>query len=199
MESWLGPALIAALVSGLVSISGWFATYYIGLRRDQMLRDEKIRDFQVALRAEVLSDLLTMTVADRRIFLKQAAERYAGDPDFSVIVPHMARNAVFEALIGELHVLPSAVIEQVTHYERMRDPIERFIDDLRGGDFRHLPHDRQLLMYSDYLEMVGRLEALAQDALAALELSLNIPDGDRWTHASASEEDAASALRRKQP
>ena len=199
MEVWIGPAIVAAVVSGLVSVLGWFATFYIGLRRDQVLRDEKVTDFQVALRAEIVSDLLTMVVADRHAFLEEVKEKYAQEADYSVIVPHIARNVVFESLLGELQILPSEVIAPVIHYERMRETIERFVLDLRDPSFRKSPSDRQLLMYSDYLEMLGRLEQLARDALAALELSLNIPDEGRSNQGSASVAAAASASQGGQP
>ena len=199
MDLWVGPAIIAAIVSGLVSVIGWFASFYIGLRRDEMLREEKVHDFQVALRAEIVSDLLTMVVADRERFLEEVRARYAREPAYSVIVPHMARNSVFESLLGEIQILPSEVIDPVIQYERMRETIERFVADLRDVSFKQSPVDRQLLMYSDYLEMLGRVERLAKDALAALELSLNIPDEDRLSPDLASATDAASALRQGPP
>ncbi len=199
MESWLVPALIAALVSVLVSVGGWFATFYMGLRRDELLRDEKMRDFQVALRAEIVSDVLTMAVADRSEFLTEARRRYAVEPGYSIIVPHMAHNLMFESSLGEIQVLPGEVITPVVHYERMRETVERFVADLRDDSFRQSPIDRQVLMYSDYLRMLDRLEQLARDALASLEQSLNTPAEDRSSPMSASAADEALASQREQP
>ncbi|MEO8881928.1 MAG: hypothetical protein ABI377_00680 [Devosia sp.] len=199
MDLWVGPALIAAVVSGVVSVFGWFATFYIGLRRDQMLRDERVHDFQVALRAEIVSDLLSMSVMDRKQFRIEATERYASQPGYTIIVPHMARNPVFESLVGEVHILPAEIIEPVIHYERLRETVERFVADLRDVSFRQSPAERQLLMYSDYLDMLGRLELLARDAVAAINESLNIPVGDRWSPPSASAAGGVSAEASKQP
>jgi hypothetical protein len=199
IDPWIGPAIIAAAVSGVVSVIGWFATFYMGLRRDRMLRDEKVHDFQVALRAEIASDLLTMVVADRAVFMSEAEDRYAAADGYSVVVPHMARNLVFESLLDELHLLPGEVIEPVIHYERMRETIERFVADLRDETFRRSPAERQLLMYSDYLKMLERLEQLARDAYDALNESINSPDVDLSTPGSASAVAVASASQRELP
>jgi hypothetical protein len=162
MEEWLAPALIAAIVSGIVNIIGWFVTDRIGFRRD-------------------------------------AQERYARDPNYSIIVPHTARNLVFESLLGELQIVPGEIIEPLIHYEKMREIIERFVADLRGELFRHSPADRQLLMYSNYLRMLDRREQLAHNAISALEISLSSQDADRSSPTSAPATDEAAASQQGDP
>ena len=199
MELWVGPAIIAALVSALVSAAGWFVSSWQALRLDERRRDEKVHDFQIALRAEIHSDLLTMVVADRAAFLEEIAARYRADLNYSVVVAHLARNVVFESIVGQIHLLPAEVISPVIHYARLRQTIESFIDDLRASSFSQLSAERQLTMYSDYLDMTGRLEALAQNAIAAIDLSLNSQDVGQWIPTSASGPDEASAERRASP
>ena len=199
MELWVGPAIIAALVSALVSAAGWFVSSWQAQRLDERRRDEKVHDFQVALRAEIHSDLLNMVVADRAEFLDEIAARYRSDMNYSVVVAHLARNMVFESIVGQIHVLPGDVIAPVIHYARLRQTIERFIDDLRANSFSQLSAERQLTMYSDYLEMTGRLEALAQNAIAAIDLSLNNQDAGQSNPVSASGPDGASAERKASP
>jgi|GEM_PF-1211206 len=187
MQAWIGPAIVAALVSGIVSMLGWVVTFRATLRLEPMRRAEKVHDMQVAVRAEIQSDLINLKVVDRARFLAEIKDRYEREAGYSVVVPHMARNVVFDALIAEIHVLPGQVIAPVIHYGRLRQTIERFVDDLRAPGFAQLAAARQLMMYSDYLNMLGRLEALAEDALRALDQSLlNSPDADRWNPGSAS-------------
>lgn len=199
MELWVGPAIIAALVSALVSAAGWFVSSWQVQRLDERRRAEKVHDFQVALRAEIASDLLNMLVADRSMFLEEISARYRSDLNYSVVVAHLARNVVFDALVGQIHVLPGEVIAPVIHYARLRQTIERFIEDLRSKHFRTLDSERQLTMYVDYLEMTGRLEALAQEAVASIDQSLNSPDAGQSIPESASAADAVSAERKASP
>ena len=176
MELWLGPVLVAAMVSGLVNILGWFVTFRSTRRLDAVRREEKVHDFQVALRAEIASDLLNMEVIDRPAYLAEIEGRYASDATYSVVVPHMATNPVFDSVVKEIHILPGAVIEPVVHYARLRQTVEHFVLDLRGPEFSKLSADRQLAMYADYLDMLDRLEALAQNASSSIAKSLNIRD-----------------------
>jgi len=178
MELWIGPAIVAAFVSALVSALGWFVTSWQARREDERQRDEKIHDFQVALRAEIGSDYLNMVVFDRTRLLAEISRSYDEDENYSVIVPHMATNVIFNAIVAEIHLLPEAVITPIVDYARLRQTLERFVLDMRADGFPRLTADRQLAMYSDYLDTLDRLEALAQSAIAALNLSLGISSPD---------------------
>ena len=201
MEAWIGPVIIAASVSGIISAAGWWVTFRTSLRLEQMRREEKVHDFQVALRAEISSDLLNLEVADRAAMLAEIAERYTADPHYPVLVPHLASNVVFDAIVKDIHVLPGEVIAPVIHYAQLRQSISRFIDDLRAESAVMLPPDRRLLMFSDYFKMLDRLEALAQNAVATLDRSLktNRPGVVQSTPGSASGPDGASAAKFEAP
>lgn len=199
MELWIGPVIFAALLSGLVSAAGWFVNSWQTRRLEQLRRDERVHDFQVALRAEIGSDLVWMSVIDRGAFLAEIQRRYAEDSAYSVLVPHMAANVVFAAIVGEIHILPGDVIAPVVDYSRLRQTVEQFVTDLRGERFRQLAAERQLLMYSDYLDMLGRLEILAERAVSALAISLNTPDADRSIQLSAGAQGGASAVEQDAP
>jgi hypothetical protein len=199
MEVWIGPAIVAALVSAIVSAIGWFVTFRATLRLEQLRRDEKVHDFQVALRAEIDSDVLTLLVVDRATFLEEISQRYAVDPSYSVLVPQLSSNVVFDAIVKDIPVLPGAVIAPVIHYARLRQTIGQFVEDLRSPSFPTLAGERQLVMYSDYLDMLGRLEALARNALASLDASLNILGAALPNPKSASGAGGASAERSALP
>jgi hypothetical protein len=193
MEVWIGPAIVAALVSALVSAAGWFVSTWQAQRRDQMRRDEKVHDFQIALRAEIASDLIILEVPDRQAFLDEVSARYKADLTYSPIIPTLSRNVVFEAIVGDIPILPGDVITPVIHYARMRQTLDQFIDDMRAPGFSQLSAERQLIMYSDYLEMQGRLEVLARKALQELDSSLSSSGAVLPTLASASGAQSVSA------
>lgn len=186
MDLWIGPAIIAALVSALISAAGWFVTSWQAQRSEARRRDEKVRDFQVALRAEIGSDLLGLQVGNRRDMLGAVAAALEADDSYQPFVPRMAQNLVFDQVVKELHILPGEVIGSVIAYQRLRQSIGHFIEDIRQA--KELPPQRKLLMISDYIDMLDRLEILAINAVAALERSLtpSKPDGDRPTQGSAS-------------
>ena len=195
MELWVGPAIVAAIVSGLINAAGWFVTFRQSRRLEQLRRDERIHDFQVAIRAEIASDLLGQTVFDHDELYGAVEAKYRTEAGYSVLVPHLASNVIFEAVVKEIHVLPGDVIEPLVDYQRLRQTIERFAADLRAPGFAALPAERQLAMFSDYLKMTGRLQQLARRALVALDNSLGFStlDGGQSSQRSAPASVAAAA------
>lgn len=161
------------MIAALVNVAGWWVTFRNNHRLEQLRRDEKVRDFQIALRAEIASELQNLDTADvLEAHLAKITERYETVKDYSVHVPHMAPNLVFDAILGEIHILPGAVIAPVVDYERRRQTVARFADELRDQRFRELPKDRQLAMYRDYLGARLKLRKLALAAAAALDQGL---------------------------
>jgi hypothetical protein len=187
VDLWIGPAIVAALVSALITAAGWFVSSWQAASTEQRRREEKVHDFQVALRAEIASDLLSMVVFDRGALLESVKGRYRAEPGYSVLVPHLASNVIFDSIVKEIHILPGEVIAPVVDYARLRQTLERFASDLRAPSFAQLAAERQLTMYSDYLETLGRLEKLAKRASLALDASLGIssPDAAQSTPPSA--------------
>jgi len=185
VDPWVGPAIVAAVVSGVVSVLGWFVNSWQARTLEQRRREEKVHDFQVALQAEIASDRVSMSVVDRGAFLLEIQARYAANSGYSVVVPHMARNPIFAAIVTEIHVLPGDVIAPVVDYERLRETVGQFVVDMRADKFSQLPADRQLAMYTDYLRMLDRLEILARRAELALSNSLNSPDAAPSSRLSA--------------
>lgn len=209
MELWVGPVIVAAAVSGFMSVVGWFVTSWQAIRLEHRRRKERVHDFQVALRAEIASDRLGFVFADNDALLRDVASRYRSDPAYRPIVPHLASNVVFDAIVPEIHVLPGDVIEPVIRYARLHQVLAKFVDDLRAATANGLPAERAVVMFTDYFEMLGRLEARAEAAIAALDVSLqlNRRAADRPNRGSASppggdapaEQDAASTERTDEP
>ena len=170
MEAWVGPAIVAAIISGLVSLIVVQLNFRQGRVTERLRRDEKIRDFQIALRAEIQSELTNLRRFDLESVRVEMERRYAENPEFSVSVPRVAKHIVFEAIVRELHILPEAVIGPVVLYVRQRQVIESLTEDMRDNSFKTLSKDRQLAMYRDYLEMWKEWRALAEQAESALSV-----------------------------
>ena len=190
----LGPAITAAFISGAVSLVVVQLNFRAERKAERLRREEKVRDFQIALRAEIMSDLLNMQVADRSEFLSAVTGAYEADPAYVPVIPRLASNVIFDAIVSEIQILPSKVIGSVVRYERLRESLGHFAEDMRAQSFRELAPARQLLMYGDYLAMTDRLEALASEACdslaASLGVSSSVADPSNPTPASAG--DAAS-------
>ena len=172
MNTWIGPALIAAVISSLVTAVGWLVNYRSSLGLEKERRLEKVRDFQIALRAEIRSELHQLDTENLIDELKVIEGRYDKSKTYAVFVPSLARHVVFESLIREIHLLPESVIDPVILYSRQRQMIDQFASDLRSERYLKLSQTRQLEMYRDYVSFMVHLKKLATDASGAIELSL---------------------------
>ena len=169
LEDWVGPAIVAAFISGLVSLILVQLNFRQERRADRLRREEKIRDFRIALQAEIRSELFNLERYELAALLADVEARYAKDKDYSVAVPRIARHVVFEAIVKEIHILPEAVIGPVVFYARQRQVVEQLAEDMRDASFRTLSSERQLAMYKDYLRMWEAWRDLASSAEKALE------------------------------
>jgi hypothetical protein len=172
MEVWIGPAIVAALISGVISLAGLYLGGWIAIRHDKRRRQEKERDFQVALRAEIRSELHNLMSIDFDQHFEEIAARYASNPEYSVYPSYPARQPIFTALESEIHILPEPVIDAVILYWRQRHAIERIVEDMRDARFAKLDPQRQLAMYQDYLGMQKYLAETAIRSAKALDRSL---------------------------
>ena len=173
MNTWIGPAIVAAVISSLVTAIGWLVNYRTSLGLEKERRLEKVRDFQIALRAEIRSELHHLIEENLIADLKDIESRYQQSKTYSVFVPSLARHVVFDSLVGDIHLLPEAVIDPVILYARQRQMIDQFSSDLRSERFSKLSQERQLEMYRDHVAFMIHLKNLAIDAQAAIDLSLN--------------------------
>jgi hypothetical protein len=179
VEAWIGPALLAAVIAGLVNVAGWFVTFQSTRRLDQARRREKIRDFQIALRAEIRSELRNLGSYDVQQQLSRIRGLYETRPDYTVTVPQPAASVVFSALVGEIQILPARVIDPVILFERQRAAIRQLAEEIREARFASLAREQQLAMYEDYLHMWSAWRDFAVQAEGALDISLNSPVADR--------------------
>jgi hypothetical protein len=172
MNTWIGPALIAAVISSLVTAIGWLVNYRTSLGLEKERRLEKVRDFQIALRAEVRSELPHLREVDFAANFAKIETRYSERKDYSVLVTSMVPHVVFDTLVKEIYLLPEPVIDPVILYARQRQIVDQFASDMRLDSFRHTSQAHQLEMYKNYLDLMTHMRRLAQEALAALETGL---------------------------
>jgi hypothetical protein len=172
MGGWVGPAIVAALISGSISLIGLYLGGWIAIRHERRRRREKVRDFQVALRAEIRSELHNLAAIDFDKHIAEIGERYASWPGYSVLPSLPARHIVFEALQSEIHILPEPVIDEVIVYWRQRHVVEKMVEDMRGERFTKLDTTRQFEMYKDYIGMQRYLAETARLSAKALDRSL---------------------------
>lgn len=173
MREWISPAIVAIVVSALVTAIGWFVTYRNSLGLEKERRREKIRDFQIALRAEIRSELHHLKEEDLLDGLKQIEGRYKRSKTYSVMVTGLPRHVIFDNLAKEIHILPESVIDPVILYARQRQLAEKLVEDMRADRFRHSTQAQQLALYADYIQVLIYLTSLAQQALNAIEEELN--------------------------
>ncbi|WAP69510.1 hypothetical protein [Jiella pelagia] len=167
MGSWIGPAIVAAVIVGIFTVAGWFVTASLALRAEQRRRREKARDFRIALRAEIMSELANLEAYDRISLDQPAAEASAGAQPVPFI-PTGSRNRIFEAIVGEIYILPEPVIEPLVRYGRQRDILEGLGEDLRRLAAGEASQARIQSLFDDYLKLRKGLKSLAEDVVAIL-------------------------------
>jgi hypothetical protein len=164
----VGPAIVAAVISGLVSLVVVQLNFRQSRKAERLRREEKIRDFQIALRAEIRSELRNLSGYDMHAVLEEVRRLYREEPDYSGSVPRLPKHPVFEALVYEIHILPEEVIEPGVLYARQRQAIESLVEDMRDPSFKKLAASRQLAVYEDYIRMWETWRDFAAQAEAAL-------------------------------
>lgn len=159
--------LIGLLVTAFLAALAWIVSRYLERR-------EKVRDFCVALHAEIDSELLNLSGIDFDDHMQAIRQKYKQDDSFSVYVPHLAHSYIFDAVTEQIQVLPGRAIAPIVEYERLRATADRFAGDLRGEFFHGLPNERQIEMYEEYVGMLLRMRKLARYARRALHRILHI-------------------------
>lgn len=173
LSAWVGPAIIATLIASLVQIIGWQIEHRHERRRQTDMRREKIVDVQTAIRAEIRSHrhrLLQFLAVDL------SALPSGPEDDFLPVVPSEVRPFVLDAILRDIHILPTDVIDPVIVYYRQVEALIRLVEDLRSDRFREMTGDRRVAMYRDYIGMGVYAAELAADAIAAINRDLGVAD-----------------------
>jgi len=177
VEAWIGSAVVAVVISSLVTIAGWYATH----RSERMLevarRQERIQDIQTALLADIRSTAHRFQFADpdRRLAeVLMLIESAPDDPSYAPFVPREPGSLLWPSIAQEVHILPTEVIDTVVLFFSQLETIRYFVDDLRSEQYARLEPARKLAMLQDYVRMIKYLVLLADQAERALAQSLGI-------------------------
>ena len=171
----IGPALVAAVIAALVTMIGWYVAYQRERQLDNGRRAERIRDCKIALRAEISCHVPRWILQDEAGHVDEMAKQInAGTgqtPNFTPFVPKETGNPAFEAIVGEIQILPGDVIEPVIRYYQQVDVIAQLAEDMRGERYAALEAERKIDVYRDFIELRSEAGRLAIDAIDALEQS----------------------------
>lgn len=193
--------LQAAAIQGLLALIGIVLTGIIGsfaygrARRadrlvQRLLREEKTRDLQSAIRAEARAHWYEL---DRHGDLDEACDAIVEkieegrwvQPGFTPFIPQEAPSVVFDAIEADIAILDHDVISVTMQYYRQQALVAQFSDDLRSEYFRSLPADRKIGMVRTYYGMMLGVKDTAALLNDELERALGLSKRDFNMRASA--------------
>jgi hypothetical protein len=178
MNGFADTAFVAAIVSAAVTAIGWFATHWSAERRETQRRIEKIVDVQTALLAEIESNLTRYAETDLNQHLDEMVReitRKRQRRPFTPFVPRYVAEIVFEAVIADIHILPTETIDEVVAYYKQEYKLRELVEDLRSDRYGELEHERKALLYEDYVWQIKTVLITGSKARNALRTSLGLP------------------------
>ncbi|MCE8006208.1 hypothetical protein [Aestuariivita sp.] len=173
-QDWIGPAIVAATIAALVTVLGWFVASKREVGRDRRRRRERERDVQTALRAEIQHyvDALSDPEYDPMVVWKDVVALMEADAEYVPMIPSERNDAVFQALIGDISILPEPVIGPVVRYYNQVFAIDALITDLRNDGFRALSQSQRIGLYTDYISLKLEARRMGNEATDGLSRSL---------------------------
>lgn len=164
-EALIDPRAVQALIAGTFVALGWLVNGFANRRRDAKQRAERVRDVQRALFAEIRAYLAALKAVDLRVYGAGIERRIMSEPGYFPVIPTERNDHVFQAIIGDIHVLPRQVIDPVVLYYSQLSAISALIDDLRALDVAKVGPDRASAMYRDYIALKIEAIDLGEEAL----------------------------------
>jgi hypothetical protein len=172
-DAWLSPTAQGALIGGTFLALGWIVNGWQNRRRDRALRDERVRDVQRALFAEIRAYLAALKRDDIAIYGDEVARRIETEEGFFPVIPTERNDTVFRAIVSDIHILPRASVDPVVLYYSQISVIHAMIDDLRALDLERIGPQRGAAMYRDYIALKLQAIVLGEDALLLMGAHLD--------------------------
>jgi hypothetical protein len=166
------PRLMSALLGAAIVGLGWAVSEWRGRIADRRRREERTRDVQTAIAAEILPNIEALRLFDLEADLNAVVDRMREDENFVPLVPKERNDTLFRAIIGEIHVLPEEVIRPVVRYYSQLFALEAMIEDLRSDGIESLAVERREAMYADYISVKIQALKFGESALNAIETAL---------------------------
>lgn len=176
-SAWIGPAIIAALVTGLLGLlRDWLQSRKSSReeRKRTAVRDERRQKVSAALLAEIAAFEEAFVEQDLQRNSEEISARFAGDPNFKPVLFRQKWDFIYEQLVSDLGLLgPERLVPVVQFYGQLAR-VSTMIEDMRSDSFgRDLSVERKQAIYADYIGMVLRA---TQDACAAREALSDVID-----------------------
>ena len=186
LDHYISPPAQQAFIAGLFIAIGWWVVAAQNRRRAAELRAERVRDVQRAIFAEIRAYLAALRRDDVGAYGARIAQRILTEPGYFPVIPTEHNDAIFQAIVKEIHVLPRDTVDPVVLYYSQLNAIGAMIADLRSLDTVRIGPERAAAMYRDYISMkLGAIE-LGEGALTAIRSNMdgtariNNPDADRF-------------------
>lgn len=168
LDPYLSPQAQQAVVAGLFVAVGWWVVHWQNRRRDAANRAERVRDVQRALFAEIRAYVSALRRQDFETYGAEVARRIETESGYFPTIPTEANDAIFRAIIGEIHVLPRDTIDPLVVYYSQLSAIGAAISDLRALDPGTVQPERAAAMYRNYLASKRDAVLLGEKALLAI-------------------------------
>lgn len=163
----IDPRIWQAIMAGLFVAIGWLVNGAQNRREATRLRRERRDDVQRALVAEIKHYLEVLEGEDLNAAWEAMQPRIAGG--YVPFLPSENNDMVFQSVLGNIHILPKAVIDPVVKYYSQLQAIEAQIEDSRLPAFvdgtDQDTRARREIAYFQYLQMKQRAKTYAIDAL----------------------------------
>ncbi len=157
--------VLAAVIGGAFIAFGWIVNGWQNRREAAHLRYERTRDVHRALYAEIGAHLANLQAGQGlQAHLDMMLARMEAEPDFVPFVPRDEPDQIFDAIVGEIHVLPRVTIDPIVAYYSQVKATAAFIDDMRGDAFARLSSARRAAMYQDYILMKQQADRFGEYA-----------------------------------
>ncbi|MDO5705598.1 MAG: hypothetical protein Q4G49_11085 [Paracoccus sp. (in: a-proteobacteria)] len=189
LDNLLSPPAQQALIAGLFLAAGWWVVAFQNAWRDRRHRMDRVRDVQRALFAEIRANVAVLRRDDLATYGEEIAQRIETEPDYFPTIPTESNDAIFRAILENIHVLPRDTIDPLVLYYSQLNAITAMIADLRMLDKGKVGTERAAALYRDYIAF--KLEALDLGETAMIAIANNM-DG---TRTAVSSPDAASSGR----
>jgi hypothetical protein len=177
VETLVQSAVIAVVISSLVTVAGWYISLRHERRREAERREEKIWDYQTALLADIRSTSSQFANVDFDRHLDDVIALIEGasqDHPYTPFVPRAPGSLMWQSISQEVHILPTEVIDPVVLFFSQLETIRNFVEDLRSDQFARLEKSRKVAMYRDYIRMWRLASRQATEAQGALRNALGL-------------------------
>ncbi|MEM8789171.1 MAG: hypothetical protein AAGE76_13010 [Pseudomonadota bacterium] len=167
--------VLSALIGAIVVALGWFFNARRDAARREAARRQRQVDVQKALRAEIRAIVEAPQNADLEGSLARGLARF-DDEDvnspYVPLIPHEKHDTIYQALVGEIYVLPADAIEPVVRYYNQTVSIALMATDMRSDGFTGAGVARRRKMLRDYMVMKIEAKRLGLAAIAALDATI---------------------------